>query len=432
MALNNELFHRELYIEHFEEGAFHYATRVAWFTDEEVGWQDWERLEIAIEAHLDGLVVGGESALKVCLELLPNAEYDQLFMIVLLLCRLRSTQGLGLLWPAFDFFDEEKQKAVSDAFLWECPDEWAPHIANVFANGKPELCPILAPCLAQKQISVGEAYLQAMSKVDIKQQVRMLEILPTLPDAKNFRLHLEEYVNHPNHSVAAAAIVAALRLGLRSVLERCRAEPNLFPLQLVIAGERDDVRRVLAVAQRGDANADTLFALGLSGRLDAVPVLLPYLQHEDYGAAAAQALHFITGAPLFETIQVSEPITEDELFEHELEGFQRGDLPPVFAGDEVNRLSQDPAQWQTWLTEHSAHFQRGQLYRLGELLSPAIMVQQLIDNQTPSPIRYWIYLALILRYGLPLTFDPQARVATQKRSLHLIYQWLTDSGASHS
>jgi len=431
MALNDKLFHRELYVEHLEEGAFQYATRIAWLTDEEVGWQDLERLEYAIEAHLDGLVVGGEEALNVCLEMLPDAEFDLLFIIALLFCRLRSSSGLAALWQNFDFDDEQKVRAVSDAFLWECPTKWRLHISKVFESGKIGLFPVLAPILARLQISVGPAYLRGLRQIKANFLPAMLAPLPLLPDAMEVLPGLQQLIGDPDHYIAGAAILASLRLGQRSVLARCRAEPQFFPLHLVVAGELDEARRILVVAETGNANADCLFALGLWGNPGVVPVLLRYLPHETYGAAAAQALHLITGAPLFETVRDPGQVTEDELFEHELEDFRQGRLPAMFAGDEIEKLSQDPARWQEWLTNNAAHFQAGQRYRLGEPATPAVMVQQLIDNRTPNHIRQWVYLELVLRYGLGIHFDPHDQVARQRQSLQAIYQWLNSSGASH-
>jgi uncharacterized protein (TIGR02270 family) len=431
MALNDEAFHKELYVEHLEEGAFQYATRIAWFSDDEVGWQDSERLELAIEAHLDALVVGGDQALRVCLDLLPNADFDQLFMIVLLLCRLRSTQNLAQLWQSFDFADDQKLRAVRDAFLWECPPEWAAHIGKVFESSNAGLYPVLAPCLPRLRLSIGAAYPRAMTKVAANHLPIMLAALPLLPDARQLSPNLQTLIDHHEISIAEAAILASLLLGQRSALARCRAESQSFPLHLVVAGELDEARRILTLAEAGNANADCLLALGLWGNPGSAPVLLRYLPHENYGAMAAYALHLITGAPLFETARDSEQVTEDELFEHELDDFQQGNLPPVFAGDDIEKLSRDPVRWQEWLVSNSAHFQAGQRYRLGELATPAVMVQQLIDNRTPNRIRQWVYLELVLRYGLDVTFDPRDTVARQQESLRSIYQWLVNSAASH-
>src|SRR6266567_1491787 len=67
MGISTKSFLIELYREYLEEASFLYEQRLGLLHDPEVPWKRIGEFEERFEAHIDGLLVGGELALEVCL-----------------------------------------------------------------------------------------------------------------------------------------------------------------------------------------------------------------------------------------------------------------------------------------------------------------------------------------------------------------------------
>ena len=59
MATSPRAFLIELYEEYLEEASFLYQQRQEYLASAELGWLDIAEIESRLEAHLDGLVIGG-------------------------------------------------------------------------------------------------------------------------------------------------------------------------------------------------------------------------------------------------------------------------------------------------------------------------------------------------------------------------------------
>lgn len=428
MAINNKVFRQELYIEHLEEASYLYETRVAWLVDDEVGWQDLERIDETIEAHIDALMVGEELALAACIESLAEADFATLHAIVRVFCRHRLIEHLAKLWGEFDFDDQEKIRAVADALKWECPPEWFPHLLAVFKGARKDMFPVLAPSVAYCNMRPDSTFLQALERTAPEHLATMIRAIslttetPQLCSAK-----LAQYVNHVDEKVAAEAAYALLRLGYSQVVDQCRAWIKRLPHVVVLGGQGHDVQLLLQLASTGVADGDCLIALGLCGDPQAVPILLGYLKHPDYAPMAALGLQLISGANLYDDIHVPDPVTEDELFEEEVAPFKEGQLPPNIDGNpygsEVSQLSINQDAWSAWFEKNKQAFNAGIRYRNGRVLSPAELVVNLIDNQMPYSIRELVYQELIIRYKLDIPFESDDLISRQKLALNAIHKW---------
>lgn len=434
MAIHDQQFYRDLYTEHLEEASYFYATRVAWLTDAEVGWLDLERLDEGLEAHLDALVVGELLALQVCLEALEEADFDTLHVIVRLLCRHQAIENLAKLWEGFDFSDRQKVRAAADAFRWECPSAWFGHLIKVFQGGRPAMFPVLAPSVAQSRQAAAGVLAAALPRAQSADLPTLVHALMQMPDAGQQCSQLAVYTRHPEADVSAAALLALSRLGDPRALAHCRAHPLHHALLLSVSGQAEDGARLVTHAEAALQNPkpekpeqNLLVALGLSGNLAALPLLLRALNHPDLAPQAALALHLITGAPLYEDVLIPHEMTEDELFEHEREAFARGELPKHLDdqpfGDEVAQLTQTPDKWREWISQHESAWQPQLRYRRGQPVTPLVLVQELADQQFPQWLREWVAHEWVIRYQPPVAFVPDDWVSRQKQQLNALHQW---------
>ncbi len=433
MAIHFNAFREELYLEHLEEAAFQYETRLVWLHDEEIGWQDLEDIDIAIEAHLDALVVGETLALKVCLENLEEADATMLHVIVRVFCRHRLIDRLSSLWKSFDFDDQEKIAAVADALKWECPDDWFTSLLKVFSSSKAEMYPIVSPSVAYLSRKSSAAILDALQKAKPEDLKTLMWSLSRCDksDAKRAIAALAPFVKHDDTEVIGQAAIALMMMGEARTLSQCQSHFEDIPVAFALGGDYRGSLQLIEIAKKGKATETSLLALGLCGNLDAVSALLAYLKHPDIAEVAAEALQIMSGANLFSEEHVADEVEEDELFEHEIESFKKGELPKNIDGNpfgvEVRKLSTDKDLWLQWFQEHKDQFVKGKRYRNGRLFSPLELLNNLLSNQSSFALREYAYEELVIRYGMDIQFAADDIVYKQQMQLNEIHQWVHKS-----
>ncbi|MDF1546106.1 MAG: hypothetical protein P1R58_13515, partial [bacterium] len=68
----------KLYTDHLEEVDFLLTQRMALFSDPEIDWPEIDEFEQRLDAHIKGLVLGGQAADKFCAGLLNSGDPDQI------------------------------------------------------------------------------------------------------------------------------------------------------------------------------------------------------------------------------------------------------------------------------------------------------------------------------------------------------------------
>lgn len=172
---------------------------------------------------------------------------------------------------------------------------------------------------------------------------------------------------------------------------------TMAPKRAAVGGIRPDDPRVRSIlrdlARRPEAEASTVFALGVLGDVDSIEPLigaLPEAIPEEFdpasrAEAAAAALQLITAADLWEEGFVPESIDPDTLLPAELARFERGeppfgDQPP--SGESVRRPAVTAASWRTWWEPERRRFRPDSIVRRGRVLegaSPAVIEQGSLD-----------------------------------------------------
>jgi hypothetical protein len=239
-------------------------------------------------------------------------------------------------------------------------------------------------------------------------------------------------------ALRSAALRALLFHGDERAIQQCypAAQTEDWPhLAMGLAGDRQAVTILRREIEDGRGTRNTVVALGLLGHLSTVRALATLLSSEELGGSAAEALHWITGAPLYEDVFVPDPVDERELFEREREVWLETGEPPRRLdgrpyGSEVHRLSRDPAAWHQWLVDHAAEFDRHLRYRRGQPYSPQQLLDCLLAPTVPIEWRQLAYEELVVRYGCPEPFEADSYVVDQLASLKRIAGWLRENEAA--
>ncbi len=423
-----------LYLEHLEEASFLYEQHLGLSDDPELTWLDVEDFEDRFEPHIDGLVVGEELALEVCKQRAVEGDFGELHAAMRVFCRQKRLDLIFEVLEEIDPEDEESIKAVGDAFNDELPDEWRGDFIGLLGEHNEKLNAILPRLIGYRRIDAGKNLLHILEQNGAAPNPVSIWALGRLGDqqAKNFLFH--KCLRQENEAVAREAALALLRMGEMQALQVCRqaAETQDWPIIFLGLGESRKVASfLLQIANSERVNADCLFALGLLGEASAVEALLAHLESADLAEAASWALNLITGAEIYEDVFIPEEIDEDELFEEELEKLKRGE--PLYPsgeepGTELNRLSQNAADWRHWWTQNQKNFQPGVCYRNGEPYSPASLLQNLLHERSPHRVRQLVAEEIVIRYGFDFHFEADMFVPQQKRALAKLAQIIEARG----
>jgi len=413
-----------LYREHLDEASFLYGHCRALRRDPQIPWPALAGFEERLEAHLDALVVGEDLALAVANTQALDGDAGELFAALSVFCRQRLPHLLSGVLQGLDETDRARLTAVTDALKYALPDQWSGFVTQAMARRDARLTPLLAVVCGYRRIpTVG--LLPALLAQAPPTALRPLLWAAGRTREAGLAAAVRPFYAAPQAAIGTAALRAGLRLQDPDALHCIRTlsgTGDCPPLLLGLAGGRGAVPLLLERLRRCEADRDALTALGFLGDPAAIPALTERLDPHPLAAAAAEALHLITGAPLFEDLFVPEPIAEDELFEHELatyrqtgEGPRRGDGKPF--GTSVRRLCRNRDRWAAWLQEHAGRLTAHRRYRCGHPDGPAVLLAALAADTCPAAWRGQIAEELCVRYGVDLPFEVDLPVAAQRRVL---------------
>jgi len=429
MATSTRSFLIELYEEYLEEASFLYAQRLTLLENPEITWIKIGEFEERFEAHIDGLVVGGDLALDVCKTHALEGDFGELHAAMRVFCRQNRKDLLFSALDSVDLEDAEKLGALGDALKYELPKNWHPDLLH-YADKKRVLLP-----LAVKTLSYQRAQVKDLGQI---LQDAPAESLPDVVWAcgrvgsANLYRPLRIVLDHKDPALQAAAAVALLRLGDDETKARCMEQQrkHSWPaIPLGLAGSRQAVRGFIESAQAQPLTYEQVIALGLLGDVSAVPLLIECLGSE-MAEAAAISLQVITGANFVESAFLPDSFDEDELFEDEKKSGAvplRPDGKPY--GRTVKRLSQKVEDWQEWWSANESSFGPDLRYRYGQLYSPHSLIASLKGELTPHSIRKLVCDELVVRYRLPEPLESDMFVSVQQRSIAQIESWAEKEGS---
>ena len=172
-------------------------------------------------------------------------------------------------------------------------------------------------------------------------------------------------------------------------------------------------------------------AIGWAGAAESIPPLIDWLRHGDEAVvtAAAYALDRITGAQLYEEVEVDPeevivpegPTPDTSELEPPpplaAEVSDPRDLPSSGSPDTITRPTTDPRRWQAYWRERRDQFKAESRYRRGHGYTPVVSLWELDGWLLTAPERRFLQHELIVRTGHYVPFDPVDFVSTQEAAL---------------
>ena len=429
MATSIRQFNIGLYVEHLDEAAFLYSQRQALLKSDELPWAELASFEERLEAHLDALVIGGELALRHCMQqLVDNGEPGLLFAAVSVFCRQRRSDLLAEALKHFDHANPAMLLALAHALRWDMPVDWTPFVERALARGDERLVDALASVAGYRRLDLVPALLQAHAA---RPSAAVAAALGRLRST-NARPALESGVVKGDTALKTAALLALVQTGSIQTLraQYLSAQVECWPRHLLaLAGDAAASEVLVGIVHAGKATPDCLLALGLLGDLPAMRTLFRCLTMPEFAGAAALGLNWATGANLFEAKFEPDEVKEDELFESELLVWREQRRAPMrldgqLFGKQVQALSTDPEVWKQWLDANMGGFDAQRRYRHGAPYSPATLVETLRDPRSDCRLRRFSGLELQIRYGCDAPFETDMPVRLQLGALLRMDEWL--------
>jgi uncharacterized protein (TIGR02270 family) len=387
MTVSPRAFYVSLYREHLEEASFLFDHRRALLANPKVFWPRVADFEERLEANLDALVIGGELALEICQKQTVEGDAGELHAAVRVFCRQQRKDLVEGALRALDFEDPAKVCAVAEALAAELPAEWVDLVRPLLVDPKETKGIGLAvDVLGTRRLAKADELLTALGRAPAKAVPTILEALGRLRAAAAGKALVERWMKHEDEAIRVAAVMTLLRLGERQALaygaEAAQTQP-WARMPLALAGGRAAALLLLEVLKPGAGSPDSFRALGIAGSTAAVPVLIAALGRGEEPAAAAEALHLLTGAT----------------------------------------HSPEAEPWKQWWAAHEQRFNPRVRYRLGKPFAPALLADLLEAETTPPPLRRLALDELAIRYGADFPFATDQLVVEQRRVLPAIRQW---------
>ena len=423
-----EKFQRELYEEHLEEASFLYEQRLSLVHSTELSWADLHEFDQRHDAHINGLVVGNDLALGLCLDRACSTEFGEFHAAITVCCRQRRLDLLIQIFKGTDWEDEEYQEAAHNALALACPDDWLPPLTDFSEREMRPMFPILIRLIGWRRFSEGNDFLER--RRDREEFHAALAWSYGRLATAHATAWLKSRQAEAEEDVWRQTSLALLRLGdpsIPEVLARRAQFEAWARLPLALCGSREDAQSLLKITTELP-DAESPLALGLLGDIAALDTLIDILNIAESAENAALALNLITGADLYEEVFVPEEIDEDELFDDEKEKIDTGkhwvreDGSPY--GATVTRLCRDQNMWRDWWLEHGQRFQAETRYRSGKPYAPGVLIDNLTADALPNRVRELIHHELLIRYRADVPFELEMHVADQRNAIDQYKSWL--------
>ena len=431
MATSIREFKIELYKEHLEEASFLYEQRLTYLQDPEVNWPDLQEWEDRFEAHIDGLIVGGDLALEVCRQQTEAGDAGELHAALSVMCRQKDKESAFAVLSALDHGNEEAGRAVAHALSREAPTDWKEDLALALQLDQVSTA-ILAHVIGYRRFPFEEVLRAKLAEKPLVGRAELAWALGRIggPDAVPL---LWPMLNDPDDRACEAAAIALMRFGEERLIQWLPDGIGTHPWVRRVAAlgcQPKCVRPLLDLLEMDPGpDSEVILALGLLGDLSAVAPLVALLGDEDLAEPAAVALNTITGARLYAEVFIPDDVDPDELLDEEREAHEREGTALSRQGrpwgNWERRPVRDESVWRSWLEENKHRFDRSVRWRMGQPYGPAALFECLNAPTSPYAVRRATYEELVVRYRLDVPFEADLPVSHQRRFLEKIRAWVS-------
>src|SRR6266436_1346169 len=220
MTTSSRSFLLELYREYLEEASFLYEQRLTLLNDPEVTWRGIGGFEDRFEAHIDGLVVGGELALEICKKQALEGDFGELHAAVRVLCRQNRKDLLLQVLSATEWSDLQKKQAIADALKYEAPELWLSELLELRLQEQEEFSCVLVNVFGYRRFKAVKNLSSIVMTMPPKSISAGISALGRLRDVAARDL-LVKWLQTDDQSVFSAAACALMRFGEKGVLDHC-------------------------------------------------------------------------------------------------------------------------------------------------------------------------------------------------------------------
>ena len=244
----------------------------------------------------------------------------------------------------------------------------------LYATDAPATHAALLEVLAARRVDPGPILTALLGRPDPEIAGAALRAAAASPDRARHRNTVEAMLSHADPGVRGAALRTGLTWNLNAAWQSCmkgaRAGQSEAMLFLAMLGDRRELPVLFDALRAPEQRKSALYALGFSGRIEAVDACLPHLADEDPRVArlAVEAIAAVTGLPLYDPPFVLLPGDDED-----------GELPPLEEDlaidltpkpiDELPRPN--AAEIGKWWSGRRPQLAAGHRYLRGLLLSPA-------------------------------------------------------------
>ncbi|HET8932861.1 MAG TPA: hypothetical protein VFN67_05455 [Polyangiales bacterium] len=420
-----------IYEEHADEASFLYEQRGRWLEDAALSFDDVAELEQRREAHLDGLVLGGEAALQlVAARAIACEDAGIVDSSLRIACRhARADVCMQIVGAAAESGDAELLHGASDALCAELPPALTTLATDGLRSGDHTLVALWARVVGFRRLPLLAELRSALALSNVP-PAHTAEIVWALGElAEPCPLSCRAALSTGSPALAQAVLLGTLKHSKLAgsdfeLLEQSFPGWTAIPAVLAGVARYEALARVLRAAD-GDGRAQTVVALGLLGQARATPLLLELLGDAEAARPAAVALQLLTGASLLETEQIEAPENpglDADLVDPDSE--PADDMPEPRAST-VTRLCQDAGRWSACLSRVAT----APLLRWGAPLSELQTLHALSHTTLPLHVRGWLADELRIRLKHNIRFRPEMAIKEQRAALRALHTSVT-SGRS--
>lgn len=384
------------------------------------------RIEGRLEAHLDGLRVGGEPVAERLLHPLLDDAAEPLQATASALVLLASDRSADRFEPlrAIRSAEGTQRRALSLALkLSDATFIDQGLISELGAVTELGVKATLLDIMATRLLDPGRELVECLAPRESPLLVAALGVTGRLR-RRDLVDHCERLLFDDDQAVRAAAIEAGLALGSQQAWRECLAaarEPNTNGrlLQLVAScGNRRDHQRLHARLDTTENLESTIRALGFTGSVESGDLCVPFLGHDDERVAkvAAEAMAAIAGLDLYSgRVQAASPDGVDQ----RLVPLEKDDLEADLVPDGVDELPllEAGAMSALW-SQVRAQLGEGRRAVEGQPWSPAALVRAL--KIAPMRRRHGYAQELLIKTGAVWQVDTSSFGVRQLRQLEAL------------
>ncbi len=318
----------DVFEEHFSEAAFLYFQWERALRGLHYNLEETAQLEERLLAHLDGLVLGGESVAEALLRpALEGEEPGEVFCSVFASIAESPSSTLEAVLALAPVASPVVQASLRRALEVSRRLGLEAALVPLLNSSEASMQALVLEVLAFRGAVPRDAALELLGHEDGRVVVAALKGLGVLGKALGLR-ELTRLLNDKRPKVRLAAIEYGLMAGVRAAWDACRQEArgrgdgaSAARVLQAICGDDNDVEHLVKLTADGVIRTDVLWALGFTGRVAAAEACLELMgQVPSVARLAGEAFSAITGLTLIDTysVEVEEeeslpPLEEDDL-----------------------------------------------------------------------------------------------------------------------